>query len=215
MSWKNLLPLFAFFAIFAAGLVIGVVMSKLPMGEHFVNITESACSVCGKPKPACNCPHARAAGACNSCKKPNAACNCPCNACGNPKSACKCPHIDWSKYRLKASIPPCPPQPDMSRYMLKTECPAPPDMSRYILKSAVPPCPPCISTCNKPCKIGECPPCPRPRCPVVQCPEPKACPPCAAVEPPRCPDPTVNCKASYEPAQPWAVRPMLASVSGF
>ena len=189
--------------------MIGVVMSR-PIGESFVNITESACNACGKPKPACNC-----AGVCNSCRKPTPACVCSqSTTCGN-KSSVTCPQIDWSKYILKASIPPCPQQPDMSRYMLKTECPAPPDMSRYILKSAVPPCPPCISTCNKPCKIGECPPCPRPRCPVVQCPEPKACPPCAAVEPPRCPEPQVNCKANYEKEQPWSVRPMLASVSGF
>lgn len=207
MSLKNLLPFLPFLAIFVAGLVMGAVI-RIPQTEGFVNITESACSACGKPKPACNC-------SCNSCRKPKADCMCPnSNRCGNTPSV-TCPQIDWSKYILKASIPPCPPQPDLSRYMLKTECPAPPDMSRYILKSAVPPCPPCISTCNKPCKIGECPPCPRPRCPVVQCPEPKACPPCAAVEPPRCPEPQVNCKANYEKEQPWTVRPMLASVSGF
>ena len=126
-----------------------------------------------------------------------------------------CPQIDWSKYVLKASVPPCPPQPDLSRYMLKTECPAPPDMSRYILKSAVPACPPCISTCNKPCKIGACAPCPPPpRCPVFECPPQKSCPPCASVEPPRCPEPKVNCKARYEPEDPWMVRPLMASISG-
>ena len=140
-----------------------------------------------------------------------------CGRCSNKREECNCPTgptcpvIDWSKYVLKASIPPCPEQPDLSRYMLKTECPAPPDMSRYVLKSAVPACPPCISTCNKPCKIGECPPCSRPRCPLPNCPEPKPCPPCASVEPPRCPEPRVNCKAEYE-RSPWAVRPMLASM---
>jgi len=162
------------------------------------------------------------------CSKPRNQCGCPCASCSKPRNQCGCeererekekeremdresPKIDWSKYVLKASIPPCPAQPDLTRYMLKTECPALPDMSRYILKTAVPACPPCISTCNKPCKIGECPPCPRPRCPVVQCPEPKTCPPCAAVEPPRCPEPKVNCKANYRPDEAWMVRPLLAS----
>jgi hypothetical protein len=152
---------------------------------------------------------------CNTCRRPVQSCGCEAKHPENSGRCDKCPQIDWSKYVLKASIPPCPQLPDMSRYMLKSECPAPPDMSRYILKSAVPPCPPCISTCNKPCKIGECPPCPRPRCPVVQCPEPKSCPPCAPVEPPRCPEPKVSCKADYEPRpeEPWMVRPLLASIS--
>ena len=150
---------------------------------------------------------------CSTCRRPVQDCGCEARHPEGGKCD-KCPQIDWSKYILKASIPPCPPQPDMSRYMLKSECPAPPDMSRYILKSAVPPCPPCISTCNKPCKIGDCPPCPRPRCPVVQCPEPKACPPCAPVEPPRCPEPTVSCKADYDRNdEPWMVRPLLANIS--
>jgi len=190
MSWKNLAP---YVGILIAGLIIGVLMGSSGI-ERFVDVTQSTCDVCSRPKNHCECP--------SSDDKPK-----------EPRCD-KCPRIDWSKYVLKASIPPCPPQPDMSRYMLKTECPAPPDMSRYILKSAVPACPPCISTCNKPCKIGECPPCPRPRCPVVQCPEPKSCPPCAAVEPPRCPEPKVHCKANYEPEEPWMVRPLLASISG-
>ena len=198
MSWKSFEPLVI---VFVLGILIGIVLNRvslfgsreLPGIEGFVNVTERDCNVCRKPVMDCQCLPERP-----------------------PQPSCdKCPKIDWSKYILKASIPPCPPQPDMSRYMLKSECPAPPDMSRYILKSAVPPCPPCISTCNKPCKIGECPPCPRPRCPVVQCPEPKACPPCAPVEPPRCPEPKVSCKANYEPeTEPWMVRPLLASISG-
>jgi hypothetical protein len=192
MLLKNLVP---YLAVLLAGLMIGVALSNTV--ERFVNVTES-CSTCGKARP-CPCP-------CSTCNKPRSSCVCE-------KLNEKCPKIDWSKYILKASIPPCPPQPDMSRYMLKTECPAPPDMSRYILKSAVPPCPPCISTCNKPCKIGECPPCPRPRCPIVECPPPKACPPCASVEPPRCPEPTLKCKADYPQEDNWAVRPMLASIS--
>ncbi len=186
-----------------AALLLGILIGRslTQKTESFVDVVQTSCEVCRRPRNACACP---------------------CNACGENKSNCgcsrddhrACPQIDWSKYVLKASVPPCPPQPDMSRYMLKSECPAPPDMSKYILKSAVPPCPPCISTCNKPCKIGECPPCPVMRCPVVECPEPKACPPCAPVEPPRCPEPKVTCKAKYEPEEPWLVRPMLASISG-
>ena len=174
-------------------LVVGLILGFLFAGrrEGFVDITQSTCTVCRKPRSDCGCSADN----------------------GDSGDRRQCPQIDWSKYVLKASIPPCPPQPDLSRYMLKSECPAPPDMSKYILKSAVPPCPPCISTCNKPCKIGECPPCPRPRCPVVQCPEPKACPPCAPVEPPRCPEPKVTCKAKYEPEEPWLVRPLLSTIS--
>jgi hypothetical protein len=175
------------------GLVVGLVLARFVKSrEHFVNVTEQNCNVCRRPVPDCKCVP------------------------DHPSQSCdRCPAIDWSKYILKATIPPCPGQPDMSRYMLKSECPAPPDMSRYVLKSSVPSCPPCISTCNKPCKIGECPPCPRPRCPVVTCPEPKSCAPCAAVEPPRCPEPKVSCKADYQrDEEPWMVRPLLASISG-
>jgi len=124
-----------------------------------------------------------------------------------------CEQPDMSKWIMKSSVPPCPPLPDMSRYMLKTECPPQPDMSKYVLKSSVPKCPPCISTCSKPCKIGECPPCPRPRCPVVQCPEPKACPACPAAVCEPCPEPAIQCNAKYEPKT--QVRPMLASTSTF
>jgi hypothetical protein len=182
----NVLP---YLAILLIGLAIGMVLGRGRVAERFIDITQSTCEVCRESRS-----------------------NCHCQPSDNDRQ--RCPQIDWSKYVLKASIPPCPPQPDMSRYMLKSECPAPPDMSRYILKSAVPECPPCISTCNKPCKIGECPPCPRPRCPVVECPEPKACPPCAPVEPPRCPEPKVTCKAKYEPEEPWLVRPLLSTISG-
>lgn len=128
-------------------------------------------------------------------------------------SSSNCPIPDSSKWVLKATIPPCPPMPDMSKYMVKVECPPQPDMSKYVLKSSVPACPPCISTCSKPCKIGECPPCPRPRCPTVQCPEPKACAACPAVSCPPCSEPKIQCKASYEPKD--QVRPMLSSTSAF
>jgi len=197
------------FGLTVLAAVLGVLIVHVAMGvanrsrstEHFVDVTETDCTVCGNKRRDC--------------------CRSGCGGCDGRDNKRKtkdedtnrCPQIDWSKYVLKASIPPCPPQPDMSRYMLKSECPAPPDMSRYILKSAVPACPPCISTCNKPCKIGECPPCPVVRCPVVECPKPTTCPPCAAVEPPRCPEPKVSCKARYEEEQPWAVRPLLASIS--
>lgn len=174
-----------------AGIAIGILLSRGGMLEGFVDVTQSSCRVCQKSP--CGCDRSKQC---------------------DPEDRGRCPHIDWSKYVLKASIPPCPPQPDLSRYMLKSECPAPPDMSKYILKSAVPACPPCISTCNKPCKIGECPPCPVVRCPVVECPEPKACPPCAPVEPPRCPEPKVTCKAKYELEEPWMVRPLLSTISG-
>lgn len=146
---------------------------------------------------------------CGRCRKPSP-CGCPVPA---PKDTQTCPEPDPSKWVLKATVPPCPPMPDMSKYMLKTECPPLPDMSKYVLKSSVPKCPPCISTCTKPCKIGDCPPCPRPRCPVVQCPEPKACPACPAAQCAPCPEPDIKCKASYQPSAP--VRPMLASTSTF
>jgi hypothetical protein len=180
---------------YAIALIVGIILGASIFGvykEGFMNVSQSTCTSCKRPKP-CPCPDPH--------PKPH------------PDPENRCPHIDWSKYILKASIPPCPPQPDLSRYMLKTDCPAPPDMSRYILKSAVPPCPPCISTCNKPCKIGDCPPCPRPRCPIVECPEPKACAPCAPVEPPRCPEPKVTCKADYKPEEPWMIRPLLSTIS--
>jgi hypothetical protein len=189
--------------LIVVGILVGILLSRSGAGlEGFVDVTQTSCEVCRKPRADC-C--VRGCGRC-------------CSGSGSGSGSGsddhkQCPQIDWSKYVLKASVPPCPPQPDMSKYMLKTECPAPPDMSKYVLKSAVPPCPPCISTCSKPCQIGSCPPCPRPRCPVVTCPEPKQCPPCAAVEPPRCPPPTVSCKANYTPEEPWMVRPLLASIS--
>jgi len=134
--------------------------------------------------------------------------------CGKPSSSSTSwSDPDPSKWVLKATVPPCPPMPDMSKYMLKSECPPQPDMSKYVLKSSVPHCPPCISTCSKPCKIGECPPCPRPRCPVVNCPEPKACPACPAAQCAPCPEPRIKCNAAYEPSTP--VRPMLASTATF
>lgn len=159
------------------------------LGMRRVEGFQSPCNACGRSRP-CPCP------------RPS---NCPPQA--------PCPEPDPTKWVLKSSVPPCPPMPDMSKYMLKTECPPLPDMSKYVLKSSVPQCPPCISTCSKPCKIGECPPCPRPRCPVVRCPDPKPCPACPAAQCAPCPEPKIKCNAAYEPSTP--VRPMLASTSTF
>lgn len=177
-------------------LVVGFLLGKRQKNEGFDDYDDddhAVCSRCSRPRP------------------------CPCPGPAPPRPApppCpECPEPDPSKWVLKATVPPCPPMPDMSKYMLKTECPPQPDMSKYVLKSSVPNCPPCISTCSKPCKIGDCPPCPRPRCPVVQCPEPKACPACPAAQCAPCPEPDIKCKASYLPGTP--VRPMLASTSTF
>lgn len=169
--------------------------------------TRGLCNRCTKPHP-CGCGSGGADAGSNS------------SPAGMPyaqRERCppcpSCPTPDMSKWIKKSAVPPCPPLPDMSKYMLKTECPPMPDMSKYTLKSAVPKCPPCISTCSKPCKIGECPPCPRPRCPVVKCPDPKACPACPAAQCAPCPEPDIQCKANYMPTNP--VRPMLASTSTF
>ena len=148
-----------------------------------------------------------------------------CNICGTPKP-CGCRGIgsnggggfslgggaDMSKYVLKSSIPPCPQLPDMSEYMLKSECPPVPDLSKYILKSSIPKPQPIIidsSACQKQC--GECPPCPRPRCPEVKCPPPTKCPPPAPCPRPVCPPTQVKCKAEEAPAS--TVRPYLAPLS--
>jgi hypothetical protein len=134
-----------------------------------------------------------------------------CNQCGAPG----CPPVpDMSKYVLKTSIPAPSQCPDMTLYMLKTECPPVPDLSQYVLKSSIPNPEPVIidnSQCGKEC--GECPACPRPRCPITKCPEPKACPACPEARCAPCPEPDIKCKATYEPGNP--VRPMLASTSTF
>uniref|UniRef100_A0A6C0KZH5 Uncharacterized protein n=1 Tax=viral metagenome TaxID=1070528 RepID=A0A6C0KZH5_9ZZZZ len=165
------------------------------------------CPMCQGCKPSCGCPQ-KAVNLRDSVGPDRMNAGLPASISTSP-----CPVPDPTKYVLKATIPPCPPMPDMSRYMLKTECPNQPDMSKYVLKSSVPKCPPCISTCSKPCKIGECPPCPRPRCPTPNCPDPKPCPACPSVQVQPCAEPRVQCKAAYEPQS--TVRPMLASTSQF
>ena len=180
---------------------------RLAMGGRYEGFADGDCDRCKKPRP-CGCPPP-APAPCGGCGKPKNACGCPSTGAPNCPA---CPLPDPSKWVLKATVPSCPPLPDMSKYMLKTECPPLPNMSKYVLKSSVPKCPPCISTCSKPCKIGECPPCPRPRCPIVKCPEPKACPACPAASCAPCPEPNIQCKADYQSTN---VRPMLASTSTF
>jgi len=222
---KNNIWLWA--AVLIVALAIGFIVGRFTK-KSVENFEGGRCITCNKARP-CGCKSEsekeRENGYCNRCKNTRP---CGCSGIGSELSSrmselgsigtkpivCPpCEKPDMSKWILKTSVPPCPPVPDMSRYMLKTECPPQPDMSKYVLKSSVPKCPPCISTCSKPCKIGECPPCPRPRCPTVQCPEPKACPACPAATCEPCPEPAIQCNAKYEPRA--AVRPMLASTSTF
>jgi len=139
-----------------------------------------------------------------------------CKDCG---SAFTCPPApDMTKFVLKSSIPPCLQCPDMSSYMLKTECPPVPDLSQYILKSSVPRSEPIIidnSSCRKSC--GDCPPCPRPRCPDVQCPPPTKCPACPPCARQKCPERVVKCKTESVEGDNSQVRPYLTplSVIGF
>lgn len=140
---------------------------------------------------------------------------------GNAAPIAPCPRTiepDLSKYILKSQVPALNNiVPDMSNYMLKTECPAVPDLSKYILKSSIPKPQPVIidnSSCKK--DAGECPPCPRPRCPEVKCPPPTKCPPPAPCPRPVCPPTVVKCK-SEEANAGSTVRPFLAplNMSGF
>lgn len=154
-----------------------------------------------------------AAPVCSNCGS-----NYPCKNCEGSLAICPaCPPMpDMSKYVLKTSIPPCATCPDLSQYMLKTECPPTPDLSQYVLKSSIPKPEPVIidnSSCRKDC--GNCPPCPRPRCPEVKCPPPTLCPDCPPCERQKCPDKVVKCRA--ENANPNPVRPYLTplSVTGF
>jgi hypothetical protein len=184
------------------GILLGMVLSRAFMKpkEGFNTMADliAKCNVCGKSAQN-NCSCAGGAGARFICP--------PCPPCREP---------DLSKYVLKSTIPPCPPMPDLSKYMLKTECPPVPDLSNYVLKSSVPRPQPVILDCSKCSKpSGECPPCPRARCPEVQCPPPTKCPPPAPCPRQICPPTVVKCKAEDAPIQ--QVRPYLAplSVTGF
>jgi hypothetical protein len=138
--------------------------------------------------------------------------SCPCKCGANSRPTCPpCREPDLSKYVLKSTIPPCPQCPDMSQYMLKTECPPAPDLSKYVLKSSIPKPQPVIidnSACKKEC--GECPPCPRPRCPDMKCPPPTKCPPPAPCPRPVCPPPPTKVKCVAEDNSKYNVRPYLA-----
>lgn len=190
--------------ILALGAVLGIFLSKyIAVGsEGFTDL--SGCSS-GVPKqPVCNnCKQSWDSCPCkDSAKRPVCA---PCPPCREP---------DLSKYVLKASVPPCQTCPDLSNYVLKSEIPPVPDMSKYVLKSSIPRQAPVIldcSKCNKP--KGECPPCPRPRCPEVKCPPAPSCPPAPTCPPcPVTPAPKIKCVAD-ESASQSAVRPYLAPLS--
>jgi hypothetical protein len=173
------------------GILIGYYAAKsMPTSEPFVSSTPSnpSCGECGGSYPCGEHPSSR--GQCPLCP----------------------PYPDMTKYVLKSSIPPCPAQPDMSNYMLKTECPPVPDLSQYVLKSSIPKQQPIIvdsSACKKAC--GDCPPCPRPRCPDVKCPPPTVCPKCPPCPRQSCPQQTVKCKA--EQTDNSTVRPFLAPLA--
>jgi len=136
-----------------------------------------------------------------------------CSSCG-----AQCPPVpDLTQYVLKTSIPPCQSPPDLDNYMLKSECPPVPDLSQYVLKSSVPAQQPIIIDTSEDlkAKCGECPPCPRPRCPEVKCPPPTVCPAAAPCPRAVCPQTTVKCKTEEVDSSP--VRPFLAplGVAGY
>jgi hypothetical protein len=170
--------------VFVLGYTLG---KRKGVYENFTSGSDPICGGCQKSAPSCGCTQPRLT--CPPCREP-----------------------DLSKYVLKASIPPPPAQPDMSRYMLKSECPPVPDLTNYVLKSSIPRQAPVILDCSK-CKKpkGECPPCPRARCPEVKCPDPVSCPPCAPCERSVCPQQVVKCKA--QDAIPNPVRPYLAPLN--
>ena len=185
-----------------AAAVVGYLVGRQTVPE--VKQKEGFQIMGGMPGPRC--------GRCGS--------NWPCSGCAGPNGPSRpvcppcppCREPDLSKYVLKSSVPPCPAMPDMTNYMLKSECPPTPDLSKYVLKSSVPKPQPIIvdnSACRK--EGGECPPCPRPRCPEVKCPPPTKCPPPAPCPRPVCPPQVVKCKT--EQAYTDRVRPCLLYTS--
>lgn len=180
--------------VFVIGLAIGLYVSRMISQEGFQNSVQR-CDSCGEDAP-CRCDSPKPRSVCPACPE------------------CKQP--DMGKYVLKSSIPPCPAVPDLSNYILKSECPPVPDLSNYVLKSSIPKQNPVIldcSKCNKP--KGECPPCPRPRCPEVTCPAAPKCPTCPPCARTPCPPAVIKCKAEEPPAESsgGAVRPYLAPLS--
>ena len=178
------------------------------------------CNSCNKSSSSCGCNNKN--NNCNTCNKPVSSCSC--NSLSSGSSVSKCPPIapcprtmepDLSKYMLKSQVPVCNKSansPEMSNYMLKTECPPVPDLSKYVLKSSIPKPQPVIID-NSKCKgdTGECPPCPRPRCPVVKCPPPTKCPTPAPCPRAVCPPTVVKCKS--EESTQSTVRPFLAPLN--
>jgi hypothetical protein len=131
-----------------------------------------------------------------------------------------CPPMpDMSKYVLKTSIPPCPTCPDLTNYMLKTECPPVPDLSNYVLKSSIPKQQPIIidTSADVKSKCGDCPPCPRPRCPEIKCPPATVCPACPPCPRASCPQTQVKCRAEEVGGAGSSIRPYLAplGIPGF
>ena len=151
---------------------------------------------------------------CSSCNKSASNCGCPATAKGIARLICPpCRQTDMSKYVLKSSIPPCQACPDMTNYMLKTECPPVADLSKYVLKASIPKQQPVIidnSSCKK--DVGECPPCPRPRCPTMTCPAATSCPSPAPCPRPVCPTTKIKCKAEGSDGGD-TVRPFLAPLN--
>lgn len=180
--------------VFIIGLAIGLLFSKFVQMEGFQSQYAESCDSCGRVSP-CQCPTPRPSKrhphpACPECKQPN-----------------------MSNYVLKASIPPCPAVPDLSNYILKSECPPVPDLSNYVLKSSIPKQNPVILDCSKCQKTkGECPPCPRARCPEVTCPPAAKCPTCAPCPRASCPPAKVTCKAEGDSSDSL-IRPYLAPLS--
>ena len=177
-------------------LVTYIVLTRFVKKEGFQTSDNlPICSDCGSSWP---CPDHKGSSSAPSCPM------CP-------------PVPDLSKYVLKSSIPPPRGMPDMTNYMLKTECPPVPDLSQYVLKSSIPKQQPIIidTSTDVKAKCGECPPCPRPRCPEMKCPAPVACPAPAPCPRAVCPQTTVKCKAEEIDSSP--VRPFLAplGMAGF
>ena len=182
---------FAVFIILVIGIAIGLGLARIQRTEGF---QEQECGSCGGSIP-CGCPKPK--------PQPH-------------PSPRECKQPDMSKYVLKSSVPPCPALPDMRNYILKSECPPVPDLSNYVLKSSIPKQQPVILDCSKCQKPkGECPPCPRARCPEVVCPAAPSCPTCAPCPRTKCPPTTVKCKAEHRDSEEGdsIVRPYLAPLN--
>lgn len=191
--------------IFLIGIAVGLFFSKYVRHEGFLGWTPSdqSCDNCGKPSP-CDCPH----------PKPHPGSHPGASHPGASHPACpECKQPNMSNYVLKSSIPPCPAVPDLSNYILKSECPPVPDLSNYVLKSSIPKQTPVILDCSKCQKAkGECPPCPRARCPEVTCPPAAKCPTCPPCPRASCPPAKVTCKAEGDGSDSL-IRPYLAPMS--